>query len=213
MKKFLSLGLLCLVTSCTVLDPYTGEERVSKTGIGTGIGALGGALVGGAIGGNAKGALIGAGVGAVTGGMVGNIMDRQDTELRERLRNTGVRIQRLNNNDLCLIMASDVTFENNRSEIRSEFYDILNSVAIVLRKYDRTSITIAGHASSVGDAMHNQILSEKRANAIASYLKSAGVKSNRITVVGYGARRPIANNNTQAGQAKNRRVEIIIHQI
>ncbi len=212
MKKFLMLGVLCLV-GCTAIDPYTGEQRISKTSVGVGGGALGGALIGGAIGHNATGALVGAGVGAVTGGVIGNIFDRQDAELRERLKNTNVQVQRLPNNDLRLIMSNDVTFENNRAEIRSECYDVLNSIVIVLKKYDRTAIQVAGYASNVGDAMYNQVLSEKRAKAVANFLKSAGISSRRITVVGYGARYPIASNSTSSGQAKNRRVEITIHQI
>ena len=61
--------------------------------------------------------------------------------------------------------------------------------------------------------MHNQELSESRARAVADYLIAHKIDPNRVMAVGYGARYPVASNKTAAGQAKNRRVEITIHQL
>lgn len=204
--------LVGMLSGCTTINPYTGETQASKTAIGTGIGAVGGALVGQLIGGNTAGTLIGAGVGAAVGGVTGNYMDRQNSELRAQLQGTGVQVKRVGK-DIRLIMPGDITFANNRADIRANFYATLNSVAIVLNKFNNTTIKVAGFASSIGSAMHNQELSESRARSVADYLIAQKTNPNRIMVVGYGARYPIASNATSAGQAKNRRVEITIHQL
>jgi outer membrane protein OmpA-like peptidoglycan-associated protein len=207
-----SLLLVVALSGCTTLNPYTGEKEVSDTSIGTGAGAAGGALVGGLIGHNAESALIGAGIGAVLGGVTGNYMDRQNDELRAQLQGTGVQVARVGK-DIRLIMPGDITFENDRSDIRANFYNTLNSVAIVLKKFNNSTIKVAGFASSTGEAMHNQELSESRAQAVANYLIAQKIDQNRVMAVGYGARYPIANNATKAGQAQNRRVEITIHKL
>lgn len=203
---------LPLLSGCTAINPYTGEKQVSDTAIGTGVGAIGGALAGQLIGGNTAGTLIGAGIGALAGGVIGNVMDRQNEELRAQLQGTGVQIAR-SGKDIRLIMPGDITFENDRADIRGSFYNTLNSVAIVLKKYNNTTIKVAGFASSTGNAMHNQELSEARARSVADYLISHKIDPNRVMVVGYGARYPIASNATKEGQAQNRRVEITIHQL
>lgn len=213
--KVLTVGGLFLtltLSGCTTVNPYTGETEVSKTGVGAGVGALGGALAGQLIGGDTKSTLIGAGLGAAIGGIAGNYMDRQDAELRAKLQGTGVQVMRVGK-DIRLIMPGDITFENNRSDIRSGFYNTLNSVAIVLAKFNKSTVKVAGYASITGEAMHNQELSESRAHAVASYLIAQGVDANRVMAIGYGARYPVANNATSEGQACNRRVEITIHQL
>lgn len=213
-KLVLGCGLFATVmlTGCTTINPYTGETEVSKTGIGTGIGAVGGALAGQLIGGNTTSTLVGAGLGAVAGGVIGNYMDHQDSELRARLQGTGVQVVRVGR-DIRLIMPGDITFENDRSDIRSSFYNTLNSVGIVLKKFNKSTIKVAGYASSTGEAMHNQELSERRARSVGDYLIAQGIDQNRVMSVGYGARYPVASNATIDGQARNRRVEITIHQL
>ncbi|EKE00734.1 MAG: OmpA/MotB protein [uncultured bacterium] len=208
----ISLVLTSLLSGCTSINPYTGETQVSRTAIGTGVGALGGALAGQLIGGNTASTLIGAGIGAAVGGVTGNYMDRQNEELRAQLQGTGVQIARVGK-DIRLIMPGDITFENDRSDIRSNFYNTLNSVAIVLNKFNNTTVKVAGFASNTGNAMHNQELSEQRARTVADYLIAQKIDPNRLMAVGYGARYPIANNATREGQARNRRVEITIHQL
>jgi len=210
--------LACLITGfvsligCTTINPYTGESQVSNATIGTGIGVASGALVGNLIGGNTGGTLIGAGVGALVGGVAGNYMDNQAAELRQQLQGSGVQVAR-DGKDVRLIMPGNITFQNDRADIRSEFYNTLNSVAIVLKKFNKTTIKVAGYASSTGHAMHNQILSEQRAKSVADYLISQNIDPSRIMSVGLGARNFIASNSTAAGQARNRRVEITIHSL
>lgn len=206
-----SIALIVLISGCTT-NPYTSESQASRTGVGAGIGAAGGALVGQLIGGNTEATLIGAGLGAAVGGVAGNYMDRQAAELRQQLQGTGVKVVRAGN-DIRLIMPENITFPINGSDIKPQFYSTLNSVALVLKHYNKTMIKVAGYTDSTGSAQYNQSLSERRAQSVASYLASQGIIPNRFSVLGYGKRYPIASNATVAGRAQNRRVEITIHQI
>ncbi|MGB6976149.1 MAG: OmpA family protein [Gammaproteobacteria bacterium] len=196
------------LTGCTTVNPYTGEQQISSTAIGTGVGVAGGALVG-ALAGGQKGALIGAALGGASGAVIGNIMDRQDAELRQQLVGTGVQVNR-QGNALQLVMASDVTFRTNSADINSGFYPALNSVAKVFKKYSNTNIVISGYTDDTGGDAYNQQLSEQRAASVGSYLVSHGISPNRVFTQGFGKRNPVASNHTAAGRAKNRRVEITV---
>lgn len=209
----LLIGLIMFnLTGCMTTNPYTGDQQVSKGAIGTGVGAAGGALIGQLIGHNTTSTLIGAGVGAAAGGLVGVYMDRQASELRQQLQGTGVSVVR-NGKDIQLIMPGDITFATNSADINSQFYSTLNSVAIVLKKYNKTSIEVAGYTDSTGTAQYNQQLSQRRAQSVANYLTSQGVAGNRFSTSGYGASNPVASNATAAGRAQNRRVTITLHQV
>lgn len=202
---------LLLLTGCSTVNPYTGQSQVSDATVGTGIGAVGGAAVG-AIAGGGRGALIGSLVGGLAGGMIGNSFDQQNAELRNSLVGTGVQV-RQEGNTIQLVMAADVTFNFNQADVRSGFYPTLSSVANVLRKYKKTSITIVGFTDDVGSDGYNQVLSEKRARSVGDYLISQGVSPARIFTQGMGKRYPVASNATNAGRAQNRRVEITLRPI
>lgn len=201
------MTLLSFVAACTT-NPYTGERQISKTAAGAAIGAAGGAAIGALAGRNrAKGALIGAGAGALAGGAVGAYMDIQEAKLRERLRGTGVSVTRAGD-DLILNMPGNVTFETNRADIRPAFYEILNSVTLVLKEYDKTIIEVMGHTDSRGSATYNQNLSERRASSVGRYLVAQGIDSRRLLTQGFGEQYPIAPNTTAQGRQENRRVEL-----
>ena len=201
------------LSACTTTDPYTGEQKVSNTAggaaIGAGVGAVAGLLIGNNPVQRRNAALIGAGVGALAGGAVGNYMDTQEAELRAQLQGTGVSVTRAGDR-IILNMPSNVTFATGDDRVSPDFYPTLDSVAIVLRKFDRTLIDVDGHTDSVGNAAFNQDLSERRANSVANHLASRGIDQRRMSAVGYGLERPIASNATEAGRAQNRRVEIAI---
>lgn len=198
---------LFVVTACTT-NPFTGEQQVSKTAIGAGVGAAGGAAIGALAGrGSAKAVLIGAGVGALAGGAVGVYMDAQEAKLRERLRGTGVSVTRAGDN-LILNMPGHVTFETDRAEIRPGFYEILNSVGLVLKEYNKTIIEVMGHTDSTGSDAYNQSLSERRAASVGRYLVGQGIDGRRTLTQGFGERFPIASNETPDGRQQNRRVEL-----
>jgi outer membrane protein OmpA-like peptidoglycan-associated protein len=200
------------ISACTT-NPYTGEREASKTGIGAGIGAASGALLGAiAGGGKRKNVLLGAGIGALAGGGVGYYMDKQDDELRAQLQNTGVSVTRDGDN-IILNMPGNITFATGSSDINADFYPVLNSVALVVNKYEKTYIDIIGHTDNVGGAAMNQRLSEARANSVARYLESQKVLPARIVTSGMGMNHPIASNATAQGRAQNRRVEIVLSPI
>lgn len=199
-----------LLAACTTQDPYTGEQKTSKATYGAAIGAVAGALGGALIGrggANRNAILLGAGVGALAGGAAGNYMDRQEAELTQQLRSTGVSVTRVGN-DIILNMPGNITFATDSSDINSRFYDVLNSVAIVLKKYEKTLIDVTGHTDSTGSNQYNLELSQRRASSVASYLIGQGTDSRRFLIQGAGESQPIADNNTASGREQNRRVEI-----
>ncbi len=207
-KSLMAASLVAVFTTgCTTLDPFTREEEMSNTTRGALIGAGIGAVVGLVSGDDAverrQHALIGAGIGALAGGAIGNYMDRQEAELRAQLEGTGVSVTRIGDN-ITLNMPGNVTFATASSDLRPAFFDVLNSVSIVLEEYDQTVIEVAGHTDSRGSESYNQGLSERRAGSVADYLSSQGVSSQRIITVGMGELRPVADNTTARGQQANR---------
>jgi len=209
----IGIALLMAVTGCTTLDPYTGEQKTSNATKGAAIGAAAGAVVGLITGDDSaerkKRALILGGVGAIAGGSVGAYQDQQEMKLRQRLEGTGVSVTRLGD-DIVLNMPGNVTFDVDQSAIKADFYDVLDSVAIVLNEFDKTFVEVAGHTDSSGSESYHQSLSERRAASVSAYLRSREVLGDRLITVGAGESRPIASNDTAAGRAQNRRVEITI---
>ncbi|WP_421621883.1 OmpA family protein [Alkalilimnicola ehrlichii] len=207
----LAIALALALAGCTTLDPYTGEERTARATLGAGIGAATGAAAGALTGSDSRDrrrrALIGAGIGALSGAAVGGYMDRQAEELRQRLRGTGVSVTRDGEN-VILNMPGHVTFAFDSADLRSDFFEVLDSVAIVANEFDQTMIEVAGHTDSTGPAEYNQRLSERRAQTVARYLVGRDVAEMRMIAVGFGEERPIASNQTEEGRQQNRRVEI-----
>jgi outer membrane protein OmpA-like peptidoglycan-associated protein len=137
-------------------------------------------------------------------------MDSQEKQLKSEFKGTDVKVQR-QGDDIAVIMPGNVAFATGSAELSSGFYSSLDAVADVLTKNPDTTITIAGHTDSVGNADANQQLSQNRASAVARYLVNKGISSQRIQAVGFGDRQPVATNDTEEGRAKNRRVVIQIH--
>jgi outer membrane protein OmpA-like peptidoglycan-associated protein len=212
-RSVTGLILILILSGCTTLDPYTREEKTSNAAKGAAIGAASGAVLGLITGDDSaerkKHALILAGVGAVAGGGVGAYMDQQEMELRKKLEGTGVSVTRVGDN-ISLNMPGNVTFGVDSSDVSAGFYEVLNSVAIVLDEFDSTLVEVAGYTDSTGSESYNMSLSQKRASSVSSYLSSQDVQPDRLISVGAGESRPIASNETPAGREKNRRVEITI---
>lgn len=200
---------LALLTACTTVNPYTGEQQTSKAAKGAGIGALTGAVAG-ALSESGKdrrrAALKGAVLGGAVGGGIGYYMDVQEAKLRQQLEGTGVRVVR-NGDVIQLVMPGNITFDTNSAAIRADFFSVLDSVALVLAEYDKTAIRISGHTDSTGSDSYNQRLSQQRAGSVGTYL-SRKVDAGRIQAVGYGESSPVASNDTAAGRQQNRRVEL-----
>ena len=213
MSKILKLSSLLLFTvllaGCQTTNPYTGQQQTSNTAKGAGIGAAAGAVIGALAGGSRKSALIGAGVGVLAGGAVGSYMDKQEAQLRQQLAGTGVSVTRSGDN-LILNMPGNITFATNQSDVNASFYPVLNSVALILKQYEKTMIDVVGHTDSTGTMQLNMQLSQARAASVGAYLQSQGVQAVRIATQGMGPQYPIASNDTPEGRAQNRRVELIL---
>ena len=205
-----ALATLGVMTACSTINPYTGEQQTSKVVKGAGIGAAAGAVAGLITKGDKlENALIGAGVGALAGGGVGYYMDVQEAKLRQRLSGTGVTVTRVGDN-ITLNMPSSITFALNSADLNAQFFGALDGVAMVLKEYNKTVIEVAGHTDSSGSDQHNLQLSQRRAQSVANYLTSQGVKNERLMTVGGGEAHPVASNDSEQGRASNRRVELTI---
>jgi len=208
-----ALALAALATACQTIDPYTGEKKTSDATYGALIGAGAGAAIGMISGHDAKErrqrALIGAGVGGLSGGAVGAYMDKQEAELREQMRASGVSVTR-KGDDVILNMPGNVTFRTASADLNPQFFKVLDGVAQVAKKYDKTIIEIAGHTDNVGGEDYNRQLSQRRASSVAQYLESRGVAEARIMTAAGGEDHPIASNSSEQGRAANRRVEVTL---
>lgn len=208
-----ALAVALPLGGCTTLDPYTGEERTARATQGAAIGAAAGAVIGLISGDDAverrQRALIGAGIGALAGGLVGNYMDRQQEELRRQLAGTGVSVTRMGDH-IVLKMPSNITFGVDEAELAPGFIDVLDSVALVIERYDQTVLEVTGHTDATGSDRYNELLSERRAQAVADYLMGHGVMPERLLILGAGERYPVASNATDAGRQANRRVELTL---
>jgi outer membrane protein OmpA-like peptidoglycan-associated protein len=211
-----ALAAATVVSGCYTNDAYTGERKVSNTakgaGIGAAIGAVAGILTGPDGRAHRKNALIAAGVGALAGGAAGQYMDRQQAKLRSQLAGTGVSVTR-NGDVITLNMPGSITFKTDSADLNGNFYQVLNSVALVLKEYDKTILEVAGHTDNTGSADYNQQLSERRAGSVAQYLESHGVNTQRVMTVGAGETHPVASNDTAEGRQANRRVELNLEPI
>jgi outer membrane protein OmpA-like peptidoglycan-associated protein len=215
-STLLVIAASLMAAGCQTTDAYTGEKKVNNASKGAGIGALAGAILGAATGDNSKErrerALIGAGVGALTGAGVGAYMDKQEAKLRAQLQGTGVSVTR-NGNDLTLNMPGNVTFKTASADLNASFFKVLDSVSLVLKEFDKTTIDVEGHTDSDGSDSYNQQLSLERATSVGQYLNSRGVNGQRIVTFGAGEARPIASNSTPEGKQQNRRVELKLQPI
>lgn len=113
--------------------------------------------------------------------------------------------------DTLIVLGAEVLFEVNRSTLRSEHFAALNSIVDYLVSNPNRSVTISGHTDNTGNEKHNLTLSKKRADVVAEYLVNNGVDVERVETSGLGSSKPIADNTTDQGKKKNRRVELLIH--
>ena len=206
-----SVAALSLLTvSGCVTDPNTGERKVSRTAIGGGAGALAGLLLGGLIGGG-TGRIIGAGIGGIAGAAYGYTLDKQIKELKEQTAGSGVDVTPVDNGQAILVnLPEGVTFDVASYSLKPEFRATLDKVADSLKQYPDSLIDVYGHTDSTGSDAYNQTLSENRARTVANYLQMQGVNPSRIRSQGYGETMPVADNTTEAGRAKNRRMEFTV---
>jgi outer membrane protein OmpA-like peptidoglycan-associated protein len=205
MKKTAALLLLTILTfgCATANDPAKNEKK--SAGKGALIGAVAGAIIGNQSGNSATGAVIGAIAGAAVGGAVGRKMDEQERELEQI---EGVQVTRTAENELNVTVDNAILFDYDSYALRPDARATLAELASVFSRYSDTRLLVEGHTDSVGSETYNQLLSERRADSVASDLIRRGVEAQRIEMHGYGKSRPVADNSTPDGRQINRRVEI-----
>ncbi|MFH1660522.1 MAG: OmpA family protein [Pseudomonadota bacterium] len=198
-----------LVSGCANMT-----ETQRTTGTGAGIGAVAGALIGGLTQGDAQGAAAGAAIGGALGAGGGYLwsqrMQEQKATMEQATQGTGVSVSQTADNQLKLDIPSDISFDSGRYDVKPNLRPILDRFAGTLNQNRVTTVKIIGHTDSSGSDAINGPLSVDRANATRSYLVDRGVAMNRISIDGRGSHEPVADNNSAAGRAMNRRVEIFV---
>jgi outer membrane protein OmpA-like peptidoglycan-associated protein len=148
-------------------------------------------------------------MGAAVGGTIGTQMAAQERELRAALAGTGVAVTNTGS-QLRVILPEAVTFAAASSELSPSIEPALRIVSDSLEQHPSSTVRVVGHTDNVGSAAYNSQLSRDRALAVARELIADGTAASRVTVSGRGGNEPITSNATAAGQAQNRRVEIVI---
>lgn len=203
-----ALGAL-LVAASVVLSGCAGMNQKQRGAvIGAGGGAVVGGVIGAATGSTVRGAIIGAVVGGAAGAIIGHQMDQQAKELQQNI--SGATVQRVGEG-ITVTFDSGILYPFNSTEILPAGKTNLQQLANSLEKYPNSDILIVGHTDSVGTDAYNLDLSQRRALAASTYLQSLGVPSTRLHATGKGESEPIQPNDTEAGRAQNRRVEIAIY--
>ena len=216
MKRIIAVATVAAFASLNLAGCESMDDQQRRTATGAGAGAAAGAAIG-AIGndsnrgrGAAAGAAIGAAVGALGGYVWNKRMESQQKQIQQNSQGTGVEVTRTADNRLQIVIPGDIAFDSGQAVIRPNFRSALDNFAQSLQQNPTSTVQIIGHTDSTGSAATNESLSLQRADATRDYLVSRGVASNRITIDGRGPREPVANNDTEAGRARNRRVEIFL---
>lgn len=190
---------------------FSGCSSLNRTqkgaAAGTVAGGATGAVIGKATGNTALGAIIGAAVGGTAGAVIGSQMDKQAEEIARTVPD--VQVIRVGEG-IVVEFSSNVLFGFDQSNLSADAKRNLDQLIKVLNGYPDTDIEIQGHTDSSGSVAYNQTLSEQRASAVAGYLASNNVSTNRLTIIGFGELLPKYLNETEQGRAQNRRVEFLI---
>jgi outer membrane protein OmpA-like peptidoglycan-associated protein len=205
--------------SCWILAgavaALAGCENMSEVEKGTATGAAIGAAVGtvlsSATGGKgATGAVIGGAVGAIAGNVWSKKMEDKRVAMERATQGTGIEVDRTSDNQLKVSVPSDLSFDIGRADLKPALRPLLDQFAQGL---DGTvNVLVIGHTDNSGSDAINEPLSRQRAQTVRDYLYARGVPAARLETAGRAAREPVADNGSEAGRAKNRRVEIFLRE-
>lgn len=205
-------GTMVLGTACSSMT-NTGKGALIGGGSGAGVGAGLGAIIGGGKGAGI-GAGIGAAVGAGVGALIGNNMDKQKKELESQLpSNTKIEETTDSTTGLKAIRVTfdgGILFPTGKYTLNEQAKADLSRFATNLKDNPNTDVQILGFTDNTGTFAVNDKLSNERATAVLSYLANQGVSGTRMTAKGIPMADYVASNETAAGRAQNRRVEIYI---
>ena len=211
MKKFASILLCCtLIAGCGISN--TGKGSLIGSGAGAALGAGIGYLIGGNGQGAAIGAAIGTAVGAGSGALIGKRMDKKAAELAAAMEEAQVEtVTDVNGLEAIKVtLDNGILFDFNKSSLKPEAKAQLDKFAAEMADMQDTNINVYGHTDNIGTAAANKKVSDQRASTVAKYLNTKGIANERIVAEGLSFDFPVADNNTEAGRAPNRRVEIYV---
>jgi len=206
---------LCGLAAAALLSAGCADmsERQKGTAIGAGAGAAAGAAIGSVTGGSAG---TGAAIGGVLGAVAGNLWSKRQEDRRKAMeqatQGTNVEVTRTQDNQLKINIPNDISFDVGSAAIKPQLRAVLDPFVSSLQGDPSAQITIVGHTDSTGSDALNNKLSIERADSVRDYIVTRGVAAGRVATAGRGDREPIADNNTDAGRAKNRRVEIFLRE-
>ena len=207
MRNVLSYILILSISCILSTGCHTFNKTQKGAAIGAGTGGVIGAFIGKNAGNTAMGAIIGGAIGGTAGAFIGHNMDKQAAEIKQTV--PGATVTRAGEG-IIIKFDSGILFDVDKTDIKPAAERNLKNLAASLQKNPETNILIIGHTDNTGASAYNIDLSVHRAAAVKDYLKSDGVDGSRLTIDGKGETEPIADNNTAAGRAQNRRVEIVI---
>ena len=202
---------LCVATLVSSCATNQGTYSAGGAGAGAVLGGIVGNIIGKNTKGSAIGAAIGAAVGAGTGALIGRHMDKVKQQTQAQVDNAKVETVKDANGLSCVKVTFDsgILFATNSSDLNVSAKHDLTKFAGVLRQNSDCDVAIQGYTDASGNDNINIPLSERRAKAVSSYLRSQGVSSGQIrTVEGLGSSNPIENK--RVSQA-NRRVEVYLY--
>lgn len=206
LSLFISIGF----TGCKATQNANNKQK------GAVIGAASGAILGAIIGEKAgkgekgtEGAVIGGIVGGTVGVLIGNRMDKQAQKIEEEI--PGATVERVDDGIVVTFDEnSGVYFDTNKFNINADSQITLDKLIGILKENPDTNVLVVGHTDSVGAAAYNMELSRKRAQSVTDYFISKGLMPTRFETSWYGETKPVNDNNTAEGRAKNRRVNVVI---
>lgn len=201
--------VVILVAALSLVGCENLSERQKGTAQGAGVGAVAGAVLGGATGGNAgRGAVIGGALGAIAGNLWSKRLEDKRKDLEAATAGTGIEVARTADNRLRVNVPADLSFATGSAMLQPATGRVLNRFAEGLDA--SMQVRIIGHTDSTGDDAINDPLSQERARAVRDHLRDRGVPAGRMDVVGRGSREPLVDNGSEAGRARNRRVELFL---
>ncbi|MDR2337814.1 MAG: OmpA family protein [Deltaproteobacteria bacterium] len=229
MLKFNALILISCVLVITASCSEVGgmNDTAKGAGIGAAVGAGTGAIIGAATGKAGYGTAIGAGLGALAGSGIGYVSEQNKVETARLENQVNQQQQMLDENRRLieelkrqgtdaratergvLINLPDVLFDFNKTNLRSDAVVKINKIADTIQSVQRR-ISVEGHTDAIGSDNYNYQLSYERAEAVAAALERRGVNPQNLQVRGFGKKKPVADNATESGRARNRRVEVIV---
>lgn len=185
-------------------DTLSTEQRGAATG------AVIGAVAGQVIGGDTRSTTIGAALGGIGGYVWSRQMEDKKRQMEQATAGTGAVVTQTPDNRLQLTIPNDISFATGRHDIQPRLMPILDQFAQGLNQQRSMEVRIVGHTDNTGSDSINNPLSVNRAQSARDYLASRGVLASRISIDGRGSREPIADNATEAGRARNRRIDIFL---